>query len=60
MLIATEALKLGGTIGAEHGIGRLKRAEFLEVSDRVSLELMHRLKLSFDPEARMNPGTVLG
>lgn len=60
MVIATEALNLGGTISAEHGIGRLKRAEFLKVSDSVSLELMRKIKQSFDPAARMNPGIVLG
>jgi FAD/FMN-containing dehydrogenase len=45
----------GGTITAEHGIGR-QRAPFLEAEwGSEAYELMRRLKRSFDPEYLLNP-----
>lgn len=60
MLIATEAMKLGGTLSAEHGIGRLKRDEFRALADPVALDLMRRVKAAVDPDTRMNPGVLFG
>ena len=53
------ALKLGGSISAEHGIGVLKRDELPEVKDKVAIELMRSLKALLDPLGIMNPGKVL-
>lgn len=53
------ARALGGSISAEHGIGRLKRAELKRVKSPVALDLMHRLKAVLDPHNLMNPGKVL-
>ncbi|MCC7463651.1 MAG: FAD-binding oxidoreductase [Gammaproteobacteria bacterium] len=50
---------LGGSISAEHGIGRLKRAELARYADPVELELMRTLKRALDPKGIMNPGKVL-
>jgi FAD/FMN-containing dehydrogenase len=50
---------LGGSISAEHGIGRLKAAEFARRCDPVELEVMHALKRALDPKGIMNPGKVL-
>jgi FAD/FMN-containing dehydrogenase len=50
---------LGGSISAEHGIGRLRAAEFARRADPVELELMHRLKRVLDPKGILNPGKVL-
>ncbi|HXA34876.1 MAG TPA: FAD-binding oxidoreductase [Steroidobacteraceae bacterium] len=50
---------LGGSISAEHGIGRLKAAEFARRADPVELALMHDLKRALDPNGIMNPGKVL-
>jgi FAD/FMN-containing dehydrogenase len=50
---------LGGSISAEHGIGRLKAAEFARRADPVELAVMHALKLTLDPKGIMNPGKVL-
>jgi FAD/FMN-containing dehydrogenase len=50
---------LGGSISAEHGIGRLRAAEFARRADPVELELMHRLKRALDPKGILNPGKVL-
>jgi glycolate oxidase len=51
-------LSLGGTISGEHGIGTSK-APYLEMElDRNSIELMKRLKDSFDPKGILNPGKI--
>ena len=52
-------LKLGGSISAEHGIGRLKRDTLPKVKDPVALELMRGVKQMLDPNGIMNPGKVL-
>jgi FAD/FMN-containing dehydrogenase len=50
---------LGGSISAEHGIGRLKAAEFARRADPVELAVMHALKRALDPKGILNPGKVL-
>jgi FAD/FMN-containing dehydrogenase len=50
---------LGGSISAEHGIGRLKAAEFARRADPVELAVMHALKKTLDPKGILNPGKVL-
>jgi FAD/FMN-containing dehydrogenase len=49
----------GGSISAEHGIGRLKRDLLPKVKDPVALDLMHALKRTLDPKGLLNPGKVL-
>lgn len=53
------AVELGGTISAEHGIGRLKRDELARYRSAIELELMRRLKSALDPKGIMNPGKVI-
>jgi FAD/FMN-containing dehydrogenase len=50
---------LGGSISAEHGIGRLKAQEFAQRADPVELAVMHELKRALDPKGILNPGKVL-
>jgi FAD/FMN-containing dehydrogenase len=50
---------LGGSISAEHGIGRLKAEEFARRADPVELRVMHELKRALDPKGILNPGKVL-
>ncbi len=51
--------RLGGSFSAEHGIGRLKAAEFARRADPVELALMRDLKRVLDPKGILNPGKVL-
>jgi len=52
------ALRLGGTLSGEHGIGSLKR-EFLEEDlGATAVELMRGIKHVFDPDGRLSPHKV--
>jgi FAD/FMN-containing dehydrogenase len=51
--------RLGGSISAEHGIGRLKTAQFASRADPVELAVMRDLKGALDPKGILNPGKVL-
>ena len=48
-----------GSISAEHGIGRLKRAELGRHRSPVDLAVMRQIKQALDPRGIMNPGKVL-
>ncbi|HUF86666.1 MAG TPA: FAD-binding oxidoreductase [Thermohalobaculum sp.] len=50
---------LGGSITAEHGVGRLRLAELARYKSPVELDLMRRLKRAFDPAGILNPGKVI-
>jgi glycolate oxidase len=52
------ACDLGGSISAEHGIGRLKPATFARIADPAELRLMRQIKQAFDPAGILNPGAV--
>ena len=52
-------LDLGGSISAEHGIGRLKRDLLPHVKQPLELELMRKIKSAFDPNGILNPGKLL-
>jgi len=49
----------GGSISAEHGIGRLKRDELVRCADPLKIELMGRIKQALDPQNIMNPGKII-
>jgi FAD/FMN-containing dehydrogenase len=53
------ALRLGGTISAEHGVGLLKLPFLAEELDPVALERMRAIKQAFDPQGILNPGKAL-
>lgn len=51
--------KFGGSISAEHGIGRLKIGHMAEIKSAVELGMMRDLKRLYDPLNIMNPGKVV-
>jgi len=50
---------LGGSISAEHGIGRLKRDELAHYASAEKLKLLRAVKAAIDPDNRLNPGKVV-
>ena len=50
---------MGGSISAEHGIGRFKLLENRRFKDPVELDLMRQIKQSLDPHGLFNPGKVI-
>ena len=58
-IVHAHAMKLGGSISAEHGVGRLKRDELAEIRPKAATETMRAIKLALDPLGIMNPGRVV-
>ncbi len=50
---------MGGSVSAEHGIGRLKVDDLERYGDPVKLAMMRAIKAALDPVGIMNPGAVL-
>ena len=53
------ALRLGGTLTGEHGIGTLKRPFLQKALGDVSIDIQKRIKTALDPKNILNPGKVL-
>jgi FAD/FMN-containing dehydrogenase len=49
----------GGSISAEHGIGRIKLEELAHYRSQTELDVMRQLKRALDPHNIMNPGKVI-
>ena len=58
-VVHRRVLEVGGSVSAEHGIGRLKKHLLAETKDPVALELMRSIKSALDPQGILNPGKVL-
>ena len=53
------AIKLGGTLSGEHGIG-CQKSQFLPYAiDKTSLEIMKKIKQLFDPNYILNPEKMM-
>jgi FAD/FMN-containing dehydrogenase len=50
---------MGGSVSAEHGIGRLKVKDLERYGDPAKLAAMRAIKAALDPAGIMNPGAVL-
>ena len=56
--IFDEAIRLGGTITGEHGVGTVK-APYLEWKvGAAGIDVMKGIKQAFDPNGIMNPGKI--
>jgi glycolate oxidase len=56
--IFAHAVKLGGTITGEHGVGLTKKPYLRNQLGDASYDLMKRIKKALDPENLFNPGKV--
>ena len=55
---AAKAVEHGGTVSAEHGIGKMKIILLALMYSPEQLEEMRVLKLAFDPANLLNPGNI--
>jgi glycolate oxidase len=53
------AIRLGGTITGEHGVGRLKSFALADQVGPDVMELTRRVKDALDPQGILNPGSIL-
>jgi FAD/FMN-containing dehydrogenase len=51
--------ELGGSVGAEHGVGRLKAGDLVRYGDPGALAAARAIKAALDPLGILNPGAVL-
>jgi FAD/FMN-containing dehydrogenase len=51
--------QMGGSVGAEHGVGRLKTGDLERYGDPAKLAAMRAIKSALDPDGILNPGAVL-
>lgn len=56
---AQSVVAMGGTVSAEHGIGKLKTAFLAEMYSEAGLERFRAVKRIFDPTGQLNPGNLL-
>jgi glycolate oxidase len=52
------ALKLGGVISGEHGIGLEKKRFLKKAMDPLAIEMMRKIKDLLDPKHTLNPGKI--
>jgi D-lactate dehydrogenase (cytochrome) len=60
MTFVRRAVSLGGTISAEHGVGKLKRVYLRELYGDEHLREMAALKRAFDPACVLGRGNMFG
>lgn len=58
-LINEVVISLGGSISAEHGIGKIKREILAQTKSPIEMQMMRSIKQALDPKGIMNPGKVL-
>ncbi|WP_299293527.1 FAD-binding oxidoreductase [uncultured Tateyamaria sp.] len=51
--------EMGGSVSAEHGVGRLKVPDLERYNDPTKMSAMRAIKAALDPLGIMNPGAVL-
>lgn len=56
--LAERALRLGGTVTGEHGVGRGKR-KFMQAEHGEAWEVMGAIKRALDPNGILNPGKIV-
>ena len=56
--VFNEAVRFGGTISGEHGIGLAKRQFLEQLTPPPAMEMMRRIKETLDPNGVLNPGKI--
>jgi glycolate oxidase len=56
--IFTEAIRLGGTITGEHGVGLAKKGFLPKFAGNAQMRVMRELRRSLDPNGILNPGKM--
>ncbi len=51
--------EMGGSVSAEHGVGRLKVEDLERYGDPAKLSAMRAIKAALDPHGILNPGVIL-
>ncbi|GEQ78098.1 FAD-dependent oxidoreductase [Comamonas testosteroni] len=59
LIVHESSVELGGSISAEHGIGKMHVQRLEHFKPEIDLEMMRSVKYAFDPQGLMNPGKVL-
>ncbi len=57
--LVDQILKWGGTVSAEHGVGKLKKSYFARMVGPQALADLRKIKHAFDPENRLGVGNIL-
>ncbi|RJF73652.1 FAD-binding protein [Deinococcus cavernae] len=57
--IALVAIRHGGVLSGEHGIGTMKRDFMTDAVDPVTLQALWNVKKALDPAGSLNPGKIL-
>jgi FAD/FMN-containing dehydrogenase len=57
--VNTIAVRLGGSISAEHGIGVSRRDDFERFKDADQIAVMRAMKAALDPKRIMNPRALV-
>lgn len=55
---AEKIVEMGGTVSAEHGIGKLKTGLLKQLYSAEQIDAMRQLKRCFDPKMRLNRGNI--
>jgi D-lactate dehydrogenase (cytochrome) len=58
-VLVSQILKWGGTVSAEHGVGKLKKSYFSKMVGKEALDDLRKVKHAFDPEDRLGAGNIL-
>jgi len=57
--LLAKAIEFGGTISAEHGVGKLKKEYFLKLYPKEYIDLIRQIKSSLDPLNILNSGNII-
>jgi D-lactate dehydrogenase (cytochrome) len=56
--LVEKALALGGTISAEHGVGKLKTSYLVKLYGEEAIAAMRQMKMTLDPDGMLGAGTM--